>query len=61
MDRIDNGATITLTYYLRSQDDTENAGAGDGVADDDSLIRVSTDNVSTVFGFHHSDKGARER
>ena len=35
LDRIDMGATITLTYNLRGQDDDD-----DDEADDDSLIAV---------------------
>ena len=43
LDRIDDGATITLTYHLRGQDnnDTDPEVAGDGVDDEDSLIKVA--------------------
>ena len=51
IDRIDMGATITLTYHLRGQDDAENDGAGDGEPDADSLIDVPAANDSDVSAF----------
>ena len=51
LDRIDDGATITLTYHLRGQDDANDHRLVMEMDDADSLIRVPDGNVSTVSAF----------
>ena len=50
LNRIDNGATITLTYNLRGVDnnDAEGEVSGDGVNDEDSLISVDLTEADAI-------------